>query len=119
MRVNLVRSSYPRLKWKLGTTAPLGEYITDAMGNCPVLVTNRTKRVLDSGQLMATPVDPSSDFGANFTPAFLPMAEQVRRSCVHVPSKSKQVRRSCVHVPSKSEQVRRSCVHVPGKSEYD
>ena len=65
------------------------------------------------------PVDPSSDFAANFTPAFLPMAEQVRRSCVHVPSKSKQVRRSCVHVPSKNEQVRRSCVHVPGKSEYD
>jgi len=76
VRVNLVRNSYPRLKWKLGTQAPLGEYITDAMGNCPVLVTNRTKRVLDSHQLMATPVDPSSDFGANFTPAFLPMAEQ-------------------------------------------
>ena len=40
VRVNLVRGSYHRLSMRAGQTAPLGEYMTDATGNCETLVTS-------------------------------------------------------------------------------
>lgn len=79
MRVNLVRNSFVRLRnLRAGGLSPLGEYTSDAVGNCETLVAtgDGTRRNLSADALMATPVDPRSALGRKFDARFAPMAEQ-------------------------------------------
>ena len=75
IRVNLVRFSYGRLRMAEGQRVPLGEYITDAIGNCDTLrtVDNRT---ISNAALLRTPVPRGSALAQHFSISFMPMAEQ-------------------------------------------
>ena len=76
VRVNLVRGSYVRLR-RGDALDSLGEYRTDAMGNCDTLLTSDgTKRTVNASALLASPVDPNSSLGRRFDARFAPMAEQ-------------------------------------------
>ena len=76
VRVNLVRSSFHRLGMRPGVTSSLGEYRTDAVGNCETLVTSDDNRTLSSAALLRAKVEPLSPLGLRFDARFLPMAEQ-------------------------------------------
>jgi hypothetical protein len=84
VRVNLVRSAFPRLVMPAGTTSPLGEYISDAVGNCESLRTS-TNQVLSFTELMRTPVPRESLLGRMFEGKFAPMAEQCALARVPMP----------------------------------
>lgn len=75
MRLNLVRYSYSRLKMRASDRAPLGEYITDAIGNCDTLLT-LDNRTLSSRTLMEVPVTQNSMLGQHFKASMVHMAEQ-------------------------------------------
>ena len=75
VRVNLVRGSYGRLAFGPREYRPLGEYVTDAMGNCETLVA-LDNRSLSSEALLGRDVEPASAFGRLFDGRFAPMAQQ-------------------------------------------
>lgn len=75
VRVNLVRHSYGRLRMAHGQSIPLGEYVTDAIGNCDILDTV-DNRSISSEALMSTLVKPNSVLGRRFVGRYMPMAEQ-------------------------------------------
>ena len=74
VRVNLVRNAYARLH--SGPTMWLGEYKSDAVGNCEMMITSDTNRTISSAALLQTKVDPTSALGRRFDEPYLPMAEQ-------------------------------------------
>lgn len=74
VRVNLVRTSFVRLRWVPGHMRPLGEFISDAIGNCDTLVTPHNATV-NATDLLRTPVAARSALGLQFA-GYAPMAEQ-------------------------------------------
>ena len=75
VRVNLVRHSFPRLRMPPGKTVSLGEYDSDAVGNCETLNT-LDNRSISTEALLRTPVQPHSTLGKLFAGRYMPMAEQ-------------------------------------------
>ena len=77
VRVLLVRAAYTRLN--LGADRlrqwHLGEYQTDAVGNCGRMLAYNNASVA-SDELLRTPVARTSPFGAGYAPHFAVMAEQ-------------------------------------------
>ena len=75
VRVNLARNSWNRLGWAAGRKANLGEYVTDAIGNCATLRTVNNVTI-SFNELLKKPVPRQSALGKLFEDEFAPMAEQ-------------------------------------------
>ena len=79
VRVNLIRSAFSRLQMRADRTTPLGEFASDAVGNCDTLIAAGTNATLASPELMQTPVHADTALGRLFhgvAPRYAPMAEQ-------------------------------------------
>lgn len=84
IRLNLIRATWPRLKMPAGSLLPLGEYVTDATGNCDELTT-LDNQSHSNAALLSSPVDRRSPFGLSFAPRFAPMAEQCALARLRTP----------------------------------
>ena len=94
VRVNLVRHSYNRLRMPAWRTTPLGEYVSDAVGNCDTLRTS-DNRTLSAEALMRAPVDPTSALGQQFAGRYMSMAEQCAMARLEEPAICCGEPRSC------------------------